>query len=209
MAEEVARLTLAVLGQALLSSDLTPFAALAGAFDVAQDQAMFDMVTLDLVPPWIPTPRNRRFERAQRQLEDVASALIAERERDYLPGAGDMISLLLDAYRDEPDSRLRHRRLRDELVTILLAGHETTASTLSWTWYLLDRHPEVARRMHAEATEVLGDRKPGHDDLSRLTYTTMVIQEAMRLYRRSGVCRARRPVRTTSAVTGCRPAPTS
>jgi cytochrome P450 len=182
MAEEVARLTLAVLGQALLSSDLTPFAALAGAFDVAQDQAMFDMVTLDLVPPWIPTPRNRRFERAQRQLEDVASALIAERERDYLPGAGDMISLLLDAYRDEPDSRLRHRRLRDELVTILLAGHETTASTLSWTWYLLDRHPEVARRMHAEATEVLGDRKPGHDDLSRLTYTTMVIQEAMRLY---------------------------
>jgi cytochrome P450 len=157
-------------------------AALAGAFDVAQDQAMFDMVTLDLVPPWIPTPRNRRFERAQRQLEDVASALIAERERDYLPGAGDMISLLLDAYRDEPDSRLRHRRLRDELVTILLAGHETTASTLSWTWYLLDRHPEVARRMHAEATEVLGDRKPGHDDLSRLTYTTMVIQEAMRLY---------------------------
>jgi cytochrome P450 len=67
-------------------------------------------------------------------------------------------------------------------VTILLAGHETTASTLSWTWYLVDRHPEVAERMGAEAAAVFGDRTPGYEDLRDLRYTTMVIQEAMRLY---------------------------
>jgi cytochrome P450 len=72
--------------------------------------------------------------------------------------------------------------MRDEIVTILLAGHETTASTLSWTWYLLSRHPEAAAAMHAEAVTVLGDRRPSHEDLARLPYTTMVIEEAMRLY---------------------------
>jgi len=72
--------------------------------------------------------------------------------------------------------------MRDELVTLLLAGHETTASTLSWTFYLVDRHPEVLARLHAEAVEVLGDRLPVYEDLHRLTYTAMVVQEVMRLY---------------------------
>jgi len=77
---------------------------------------------------------------------------------------------------------VRRRRLRDELLTILLAGHETTASTLSWAWYLIDQHPEVGERMREEAAEVLGDRLPVLDDLHRLPYTTMVIQETMHLY---------------------------
>ncbi len=72
--------------------------------------------------------------------------------------------------------------LRDELVTILLAGHETTASTLTWTWYLLSSHPSVAEAVHDEAVSVLGDRTPTHEDLVRLRFTGMVIQEAMRLY---------------------------
>jgi cytochrome P450 len=72
--------------------------------------------------------------------------------------------------------------MRDELVTLLLAGHETTASTLSWSFYLLDEHPQVWERLHAEAVEVLGDRAPTADDLHRLRYTTMVIEEVMRMY---------------------------
>jgi cytochrome P450 len=88
----------------------------------------------------------------------------------------------VDAYRDEPDASLRRKRLQDEVLTLLLAGHETTASTLSWTWYLIDRHPEVAERMRAEAIAVLGDRTPRFEDLHALTYTGMVIQEAMRMY---------------------------
>jgi cytochrome P450 len=111
-------------------------------------------------------------------------ALLAGHEhgRDGDFSGNDVISLLQRAYRDEPDSSLRQRRLRDELVTILLAGHETTASTLSWTWFLLARHPEAAQAVHAEAAGVLGDRVPGYEDVARLPYTTRVIQEAMRLY---------------------------
>jgi cytochrome P450 len=142
---------------------------------------MFEMVTLGALPLWLPLPRNRRFRTARRLLDDAVHDLVAEHERSGAHAGNDVISLLRGAYRDEPDARLR-RRLRDELVTILLAGHETTASTLSWTWSLLARHPEAARNMHAEATEVLGDRAPRYEDLPRLSYTTTVIQEAMRLY---------------------------
>jgi enediyne biosynthesis protein E7 len=179
---EMTRLTLGVLGRTLLDADLAPFSKLGHAFEAVQDQAMFEMVTLGVLPLWLPLRRHRRFRAALRQLEDATFTLIAQRERDSRPGAQDMIARLLDAYRDEPDADLRRQRLRDELLTILLAGHETTASTLSWTWYLIDRHPAVAERMRAEAAEVLGNRLPCYEDLRGLRYTTMVIQEAMRLY---------------------------
>ncbi len=178
---EMTRLTIAVLGRTLFDMDLSPLRSLGGAFEIAQDQAMFEMVTLGAVPLWLPLPRNRRFRAARHQLDDAVHGLVAARERDGTRTGNDVISLLLGAYQDEPDARLR-RRLRDELVTILLAGHETTASTLSWAWSLLARHPEAARTVAAEATDVLGDRTPDYQDLARLRYTTMVIQEAMRLY---------------------------
>jgi cytochrome P450 len=106
--------------------------------------------------------------------------LVAGRDQAAAHGS-DVISLLLRAYRDEP-AGIRRRKLQDELITILLAGHETTASTLSWTWYLVSQDPRVAGLLAAEAAEVLGDRVPGSQDLARLRYTTMVVQEALRLY---------------------------
>jgi cytochrome P450 len=178
--DEMTRLTIGVLGRTLFDADLTPLRMLGPAFEVAQDQAMFELVTLGAVPLWLPLPRNRRFRAARRQLERAVLSLVTG--RDAATAGSDVISLLLAACRDQPDARLRWRRMRDELITILLAGHETTASTLSWTWYLLARHPEVAAIMSSEAAGVLGDRAPGHADLARLPYTTMVIQEAMRLY---------------------------
>jgi cytochrome P450 len=184
---EMTSLTMNVLGKTLLDADLTPLRVLGPAFDVAQDQAMFEMVTLGALPLWLPLPRNARFRLARRQLEDSVRTLLAahgdgSRGGTGVPGADDVISLLLTAFGTERDAAARWRGLRDELITILLAGHETTASTLSWTWYLLTRHPEAAAAVHAEAAGVLGDRPPGFDDLTRLPYTTMVIQEAMRLY---------------------------
>ncbi len=181
MGAEMTRLTLRVLGKTLLDADLSPFSVLGEAFEVAQDHAMFEMVTLGMLPLWLPLPRNRRFRAARRQLEDVVFSLVAQHEKASPRGGGDVISRLLDAYRHEPPAGIR-RRLRDELITILLAGHETTASTLSWTWYLLDRHPEVAERVRAEADEVFGDTVPAHEALHGLRYTSMVIQETMRLY---------------------------
>ena len=182
LADEMVTLTMSVLGRALLSADLAPFHMLGPSFEVAQDQAMFEMVTLGALPIWLPLPRHRRFHRARRQIEEIVEALVASRAHAGGRDGNDMLSLLASAYRDDPDARRRWRVLRDELVTILLAGHETTASTLTWTWYLLSCHPEVAAAVHAEATSVLGDRTPVHEDLARLPVTTMVIQEAMRLY---------------------------
>jgi enediyne biosynthesis protein E7 len=178
---EMTRLTLRVLGRTLLDADLTQFGDLGRAFEAVQDQAMFEMVTLRLLPIWLPLRRHRRFRAAIGELEDIAFELVAAREHGG-PGHDDVVTRLLHAYGAEPDGGLRRKRLRDEVLTILLAGHETTASTLSWTWYLIDRHPEVAERIRQEAAEVLGDRDPGYQDLQRLTYTTMVIQEVMRLY---------------------------
>lgn len=184
LVSEMTSLTMNVLGKTLLDADLTPLRMLGPAFDVAQDQAMFEMVTLGALPLWLPLPRNFRFRSARRQLDDAVRALLAtrDRDRDGARGSDDVISLLLAAYGPERDSGARWRGLRDELVTILLAGHETTASTLSWTWYLLAAHPEAAAAVQAEAVSVLGERTPGFEDLTRLPYTTMVIQEAMRLY---------------------------
>jgi enediyne biosynthesis protein E7 len=182
LSEEMTRLTMSVLGKALLAADLSPLRMLGPAFEVAQDRAMFEMVSLGAVPLWLPLPRNLRFRRARGQLEDAVEVLVSGRAQAGGGDGNDLLSMLATAYAGDPDARKRWRVMRDELVTILLAGHETTASTLSWTWYLLSRDPEAAAAMHAEAVEVLGDRTPGHEDLARLPYATTVIQEAMRLY---------------------------
>jgi cytochrome P450 len=182
---EMTQLTLGVLGRFLLRVDLASSKGIGGAFHAVQDQAMFEMVTLNTVPPWLPLPRQLRFRRARRELDDLVARLVAQRTGEPAAGdqaADDLLSRLLASVSLEPDPRARRRRLRDELVTLLLAGHETTASTLGWTWYLVTRHPDVYQRLHAEATEALGDRLPDHEDLARLTYTTRVVEEAIRLY---------------------------
>jgi cytochrome P450 len=183
-------LTLGVLGRTLLDADLTGFASVGDSFEAVQDQAMFEMVSLSMVPTWVPLPRQLRFRNARRELQQVVDHLVALRSGgpaggpagDAGDGGDDVVSRLIVSTRRETDPRVREQRMRDELVTLLLAGHETTASTLSWSFYLIDQHPEVAARLHAEAVEVLGDRLPVYEDLRRLTYTTMVVQEVMRLY---------------------------
>jgi cytochrome P450 len=182
LAREMTALTMDVLGRMLLDADLSQMSKLGPAFDVAQDQAMFEMLTLGAVPLWLPLPRNFRFRGARRQLEDAVRILLAARPPAGDKQGTDLISLLSAALADEPDARLRWRGLRDQLITMLLAGHETTASTLSWTWYLISSRPAVAAAIRQEAIDTLGDRLPAFEDLARLPYTTMVIQEAMRLY---------------------------
>jgi enediyne biosynthesis protein E7 len=178
---EMTALTLGVLGRFLLRAELGSSGHIGQAFEAIQDQAMFEMVTLNAVPPWLPLPRQLRFRRARRDLDALVQRLVSERV-DGPERGDDLLSRLLVTTGQEADPRVRRRRLRDELVTLLLAGHETTASTLGWTWYLVDRHPEVFERLHAEASETLGDRMPDHEDLSRLTFTTRVVEEAIRLY---------------------------
>lgn len=179
---EVTGFTLGVLGRTLLDTDLSRFASIGHSFEAVQDQAMFEMETMGMVPLWLPLPRQRKFRAARRDLERIVDLLVEQRLADPRPDGDDVLTTLIESTRAEPDPRVGKQRMRDELITLLLAGHETTASTLGWALYLVDQHPEVAERLQAEATEVLGDRNPGYEDLHRLKYTTMVLHEAMRLY---------------------------
>ncbi|OZM71923.1 cytochrome P450 [Amycolatopsis antarctica] len=187
MTHEMTGLTLGVLGRTLLDSDLGDLGDLGSighAFESVQDQAMFEAVTLSLVPSWLPLPMQRRSRKANAELRDVVNTLVArraERAGEDVAGA-DVLSRLIESTRRESDPAVGAKRLRDELVTLLLAGHETTASTLSWALYLVGRHPEVAARLREEAATVLGDRPPEFADLRRLSYTGMVVQEVMRMY---------------------------
>jgi cytochrome P450 len=125
----------------------------------------------------------RRFNRARARLDGVVYRIIDERRRGG-EDRGDLLSMLLLAEDEEGDRQgMSNEQVRDEAMTLFLAGHETTANLLAWTWYLLARNPEAERRLHAEIDAVLEDgRAPTVDDLPRLRYAEMVVSEVMRLY---------------------------
>jgi cytochrome P450 len=128
----------------------------------------------------LPLPATRRFRRNLQSLDAFLYPLIAERRRN--PGGDDLVSMLVSVVDEETGTGLTDKQVRDETISFFIAGHATIASALTWTWYLLSTHPEVWRRLRAEVGEVLGDRPPAVADLPRLAYTTMVVQETMRLY---------------------------
>ena len=179
---QMTELTLGVLGRTLLDADLSGFDTLGESFETVQDQAMFEMETMSMVPMWVPLARQLRFRVARQRLQRVVDQLVAQRQGRSGDSADDLLSRLITSTRQEPDAHVGQQRMRDELVTLLLAGHETTASTLGWACYLIDQHPEVLARLRAEALGVLGDRPPVYEDLERLTYTAAVVAEVMRLY---------------------------
>jgi cytochrome P450 len=129
---------------------------------------------------WLPTPGNRRFRRAVRDLNAVVYDMIARRRADG-PGGEDLLSRLLPL-RDEAGRGMTDRELRDEVVTLFLAGHETTALALSYCFYLLATHPDAEARLSAELAEVLRGRSPTSSDVPRLRYAEWVVKESMRLY---------------------------
>jgi cytochrome P450 len=136
---------------------------------------------LQLIPGWVPTPANVRLRRAIRALDDLVYRMIEDRRR--APGErGDLLSILLQAQDADDGSRMTDRQVRDEVMTLFLAGHETTAVALSWTWYLLAKHPEVDAGLAGELSAVLNGRPPAVADLPALRYTEMVVMESMRLY---------------------------
>jgi cytochrome P450 len=128
----------------------------------------------------LPTPMHRRFFGAAKEIDDIVYRIIAER-RSSGSDQGDLLSMLLQEH-DDDGTQMSDKQLRDEVMTLFLAGHETTALTLSWTWYLLAQNLEVERKLHAELDEVLSGRPPKMSDLPRLQYTEMIVRESMRLY---------------------------
>lgn len=180
--EGMSRVTLRIVGKTLFSLDLSGDAARVGdAFLHTLDFVIHRTFNLVVAPLAFPTPRNLAFRRARGVLDDVVQRIVETRRRTG-DDPGDLLSMLLDARDEDTGAGMSDRQLRDEIMTFVLAGHETTAVTLAWTWYLLCRHPEVERRLRDEVAAAIGSREPGFGDLRALGYVRMVVDEALRLY---------------------------
>ena len=182
VAAEMMHLALQIVGKALFSIEIGDAAdELAQATLVVLDHIVGRARTFGMVPQWLPTPGNLRYRKALAVLEDAVNATIAQRRRD--PGnTADLLAMLMSARDAETGQGMTDRQLRDEMMTILIAGHETVASALAWTWYLLATDPAAEAKLHAELAAVLGGRTPRVDDLPDLRYTQAVFEEALRLY---------------------------
>ena len=185
ISEEMMRLTLSIVGKTLFDADVERDASeVGGALSEIMDlfgYLMFPFAELMEKVPILPPVR--RFNRARARLDQVVYRIIDERRRGG-EDRGDLLSMLLLAEDEEGDrTGMSNEQVRDEAMTLFLAGHETTANLLAWTWYLLALNPEAERRLHAEIDAALEDgRPPTVDDLPRLRYTEMVVSEVMRLY---------------------------
>jgi cytochrome P450 len=141
---------------------------------------IFKAILTSSLPKWLPIPGARRYERAIRKIDSILFDVIA-RTRQAGDSADNLIGMLLHMVDDETGEQMTDQQLRDEAITLFLAGYETTSVALSWAYELLTRHPEVMARLTAEVNAVLGDRLPAFADLPALSYTSMVVQETMRL----------------------------
>jgi cytochrome P450 len=179
---EMMRLTLRIVGETLLSTDVSREADRVGqALNVTLQRANEVIGQVVPRPEWWPTPANRQLRAAMRTLDDVILEIIAGRRAgDSDPD--DLLSMLMQARDEETGQGMSDPQLRDEVMTIFLAGHETTAIALGWTWYLLSQHKTVRERLHAEIDSVLDGRTPSVADLPGLGYVERVIKESMRLF---------------------------
>jgi cytochrome P450 len=175
-------LTLDVIARSMFSVDVNSVVeTVEVAVDVALVHSMRRKQTYVRLPLWFPTNDHRRFVPARQALRDIVDRYIRDR-RASGSDSGDLLSMLLAARDEETGEGMTDEQIRDEAMTILLAGHETTAVLLTWTFYLLSTHPEVARRHQAELAAVLGGRPPEFADLANLPYNRMIVDEALRLY---------------------------
>jgi cytochrome P450 len=180
--KDMMRLTLSIVAKTLFNADIEKDAnrigdALTDVLEITNDRMKSP---IQVIPDWLPTPGNRKRKAAVDALNNIVMGIIDQR-RANPEDQGDLLSMLMMA-RDEDGNGMTDIQLRDEAVTLVLAGHETTANALSWTWYLLSQHPEVEAKLHEELDRVLGGRLPTPADFRQLEYTEMVIKEVMRLY---------------------------
>jgi cytochrome P450 len=175
-------LTLSILGKVIFNVDISSTAERVGPSVRHGLEAMMPQGNVnDFIPGWVPTPHNRRIWRAKRALDVIMDEIIQD-HRTNRAETSDLITMLLSAKNDETGQTLTQQEVHDEVMTVFLAGHETTASGLSWALYELSRHPHVVAKLRAELHEVLGESDPSADDMPRLPYLRMVLEEALRLH---------------------------
>ena len=182
VAREMTLLTQGIIVKTMFGTNVGPEGEkIARAFDVALSGINLRF----LLPLWfgrLPVPANRRFERALATLDEAVYRIIRERRRETRDGTDDLLSMLMEARDEETGEGMGDRQLRDEVMTVYLAGHETTAMALSWLWYLLSKNPESARKVREEVIATAGEGALGVGHLPGLAYTRMVVDETLRLY---------------------------
>ncbi|GCE18921.1 cytochrome P450 [Dictyobacter kobayashii] len=181
VAEAMMHLTLNIVGRALFSIDITGKTHSFGKAFSDANAFLLEYFNQPFPPLSVPTPRNRRFHRDVRSLNKIVYEIVQQR-RTSKDTHEDLLSMLIEARDEETGEGMSDQQLRDEVMTLLIAGHETVANALAWAWYLLAQHPEVEQRLYRELDEVLAGRVPTMDDLPKLSYTRMVFEESMRLY---------------------------
>jgi cytochrome P450 len=185
IAQEMSRLTLSIVGKTLFDADVQSQAAEVGvALTGVLETFWMTMLPFADLLDYLPVPKLRRARAARARLDGIIYGMIAERRRSSRDH-GDLLSMLLSAQDDQAEGaagRMTDQQVRDESMTIFLAGHETTANALTWTWYLLSAAPEVEAQLHAEVDRVLQGRRPRVADIGALPFVERVVTESMRLY---------------------------
>lgn len=178
---EMMRLAMSIISRSMFDIDIgEEFAGAGQALTFILEFANKRTISLIDPPLFLPTPLNQGLKRSLKTLDDFLYGIIAERRQK--PAAGDLLSLLMHARDPDTGQTMSDAQLRDEMLIIFFAGHETTATLLTWTWALLSQHPDVEGELHAELQRVLGGRSPTLDDVDALPYTRMVLDEVLRLY---------------------------
>lgn len=181
---EMTRLMLKIVAGGLFGANLEPSDTdrVREAFGFLNRYVDGRMGSLFNLPTFVPTPDNQRYKKTLAVLDGLLGRIIEERRRLGEEDTHDLLGQLMFAHDPQTGEKMDETQLRDEAMTVLLAGHETTANALSWAWHLLSMHPAAQYKLHGELAAVLGGRPPRFEDLAKLPYTRMVLEEAMRLY---------------------------
>ena len=180
---EMSRLTFQIVGATLFGGDIERHAGEIAEIQDAVNMRPQEMRALMTLHSWIPTPYNLKWKRATRRLDRIVYGMIAARHRAGTGGGGgDILDRLLNARDEETGEGIDETQVRDEVVTLMLAGHETSANALTWTLYLLATHPEVEARLTEDLTAHLNGAPATAADLPRIPYLKQVVQESMRIY---------------------------
>jgi len=182
LADEMMVLTSNIAAKSLFGADLENNLAIGKALLTSMRFITSAFRKIFMPPLWIPSAINRKFKSAQRILDESIQDMIDQRRQESASVKGDLLEMLMEARDEETGEGMTDRQLRDELITLFSAGHETSANGLNWAFYMLDQHPDICKQVIEEIDQVLGDRKPIASDLMRLKYTRQFLMEVLRLY---------------------------
>ncbi len=184
IAHEMMRLTMEIVARSLFSSDVKEDADVLGEAVTILIENLGKMSVVDMIglPEWLPRPSDPRVKEAMKTLERMIYGIIEQRRLEGEGAREDLLQMLLDARDPETGEGMSDKQLRDEVLTLFAAGHETTAQALTWLFYLLSGNPDIEERFHAELDEVLGGRRPQFEDMRTLEYGRMIFDETLRLF---------------------------